>query len=167
MAVFIGEDSLVGGAFSGFNPDFFTGSPRIRANRADLDERNKHPSLFIAVSPAQPIRKTVQHFHIPLTYAVLRRCRREPISSNALVRRQLLHLHPSLHQLRSSGLGKVPHPSSDLRVRQRTIRITAPDVPNEVLVVDQPLVSFSRCVGNVDRRPLPRWGLPALQILGL
>src|SRR5438105_15866540 len=80
IAVFIGEDSFVGGAFSGFRPDFFTGSPRISANRADLDERNKNPSLLIAVSPTQPIRKTVQHFHIPLTYAVLGCCRREPIS---------------------------------------------------------------------------------------
>src|SRR6478752_447344 len=67
IAVFIGEDSLDGGAFSGFSPDFFTGSPRISVS-SSLDERNKNSPFLIAVSPAQPIRKTVQHFHIPLTY---------------------------------------------------------------------------------------------------
>src|SRR5712671_783140 len=139
MAVFIGEDSFGGGACNGLS-DFFTGSPGISTARTRLDERNKNSSLLIAVRPAQPIRKTMQHFHIPLTYAVLRRSRREPVCSDALVGRQLLHLHPSLHQLRSSGLGEVPHPSTYLRVRQGTLRITCPDVPDEVLVVDQPLV---------------------------
>src|SRR3954462_4219050 len=166
MADFAGEASLAGGALNGLS-DFFTGSPRISEARAALDERNKNPSLLVSVCPAQPIRKTVQNFHIPLTYAVLRRRRREPVSSNALVRR-LLHLHPALHQLRSSGFGEVPHPSSNLRVRQGTFGITSPDVPNEVLVVDQPLVpDFSQGIGDFDRRPLARWRLPALQILGL
>src|SRR3982751_4535955 len=160
IAVFIGEDSFAGGAFSGFS-DFFTGSPRISANRANLDERNKNPSFLIAVSPTQPIRKTMQHFHIPLTYAVLRRRSREPVSSNALANGQLLHLHSSLHQLRSPGLGEVPHSPTDLRIRQRTLRITRPDVPDEVFVVDQPLMAYHRCLGDINCRPLPRWRLPA------
>src|SRR3954466_1414334 len=138
MADFAGEASFGGGALNGFK-DFFTDSPGISKARAALDERNKNSPLLIAVSPAQPIRKTVQNFDIPLTYAVLRCRRREPVSSNALGRR-LFHLHPALHQLRSPGLGEVPHASADLRVRQRAFRITRPDVPNEVLVVDQPLV---------------------------
>src|SRR5438874_2908294 len=57
MAVFTGEDSFGGGALNGFSDFFFTGSPRISAARAALDERNKHPSLLVAVRPAQPIRK--------------------------------------------------------------------------------------------------------------
>src|SRR6185295_7887910 len=105
IADFAGEVSFGGGALNGLK-DFFTGSPGISEARTPLDERNKNPSLLISVCPAQPIRKTVQNFHIPLTYAVLRCRRREPVSSDALVRR-LLHLHPALHQLRSSGLGEV------------------------------------------------------------
>src|SRR5207244_13256103 len=123
-----------------------------------LDEWNQNPSLLIPVCPAQPIRKTVQNFHVPLTNAVLRCRRREPVCRNALLRR-FLHLHPALHQLRSSGLGEVPHPSTDLRVRQRTIGMTRPDVPDEVLVVDQPFLSVCRYVGQIDRWPLPWWGL--------
>src|SRR6266550_5043781 len=165
IAVFIGEDSFGGRALNGLS-DFFTVSPGISTARPCLDERNKNPSLLIAVRPAQPIRKTVQNFHVPLTNAVLRCRRREPVCRNALLRR-FLHLHPALHQLRSSGLGEVPHPSTDLRVRQRTIRITRPDVPYEVLVVDQPLLSFCRYIGQAYRRSLTRWRLPAFQILGL
>src|SRR3954469_151395 len=166
IADFAGEASLAGGALNGLS-DFFTGSPRISEARAALDERNKNPSLLVSVCPAQPIRKTVQNFHIPLTYAVLRCRRREPVSSDALVR-QLLHLHPAFHQLRSPGLGEIPHSSSDLRVRQRAFRISSPDVPDEVLVVDQPLVPcFNRRVGHFDCWPLTRRRLPALQILGL
>src|SRR5215210_4911494 len=166
MAVFIGEDSFGGGACNGLS-DFFTVSPGISTARTRLDERNKHPSLLIPVRPAQPIRKTVQYFHIPLMNAVLRCRRREPVSGDALRRRQLLHLHSALHQLSPTGLGEVPHPSSDLRVRQRTIRITRPDVPDEVLVVYQLLMSLPRAVGHRECRPLSRWGLPALQIFRL
>src|SRR6202049_1905933 len=153
MAVFIGEDSFGGGAFNGFS-EFFTVSPGISTARTRLDERDKNPSLLIAVRPAQPIRKTVQNFHVPLSNPVLRCRRREPVCSNALVRRHFLHLHPALHQLRSPGLGEVPHPSSYLRVRQRTVRITCPDVPDEVLVVDQPLLSVCRCTAQLNRWPL-------------
>src|SRR5450759_997050 len=166
MAVFIGEDSFGGGAFNGLS-DFFTVSPGISTARTRLDERNKNPSLLIAVRPAQPIRKTVQNFHVPLTNSVLRCRRREPVCSYALVGRHFLHLHPALHQLRSSGLGEVPHPSSYPRVRQRTVRIPRPDVADEVLVVDQPLLSFCRCIGQLNCRPLTRWRLPAFEILGL
>src|ERR1700681_3912384 len=166
IAVFSGEDSFGGGAFNGLS-DFFTGSPGISTARTRLNERDKDSSLFIAVRPAQPIRKTVQNLHIPLTNAVLRCCRREPVSSDALRRRQFLHLHPSLHQLRASGLGEVPHPSADLRVRQRTVRMTRPDVPDEVLVVDQPLLSIRRRIVQAESRPLPRWRLPAFQIFRL
>src|SRR3979409_1959747 len=131
MAVFIGEDSFDGGACNGLS-DFFTGSPGISTARTRSNERDENPSLLIAVRPAQPIRKTVQHFHIPLMNAVLRCRRREPVRRNALVRRRLLHLHSALHQLSPTGLGEVPHSSADLRVRQRTIRMTCPDVPDEI-----------------------------------
>src|SRR6266550_6681478 len=142
MAAFIGEDSFGGGACNGLS-DFFTGSPGISTARALLNERDKNPSLVIAVCPAQPIRQTVQHFHVPLMNAVLRCGRGEPVSRDALRRWQLLHLHPALHQFSPSGLGEVPHSSADLRVRQGAIGITRPDVPNEVLVVDQPFFSFN------------------------
>src|SRR6266550_6845593 len=149
IAVFMGEDSFGGRALNGLS-DFFTVSPGLSTARACLDERNKNPSLLIAVRPAQPIRKTVQNFHVPLSNPVLRCRRREPVCGNALVGRHFLHLHPALHQLRSSGLGEVPHPSTDLRIRQRTVRIPCPDVPDEVLVVDQPLLSFYRCIAQLD-----------------
>src|ERR1700680_1684520 len=166
IAVFIGEDSFCGGAFNGLS-DFFTFSPGISTARPCLDERNKNPSFLIAVRPAQPIRKTVQNFHVPLTNPVLGCRRREPVCSYALVGRHLLHLHPALHQLRSSGLGEVPYPSTYLRVRQRTVRVPRPDVADGVLVVDQPLLSFCRCIGQLYCWPLAWWRLPAFKILSL
>src|SRR5256885_4420706 len=166
IAVFIGEDSFDGGACNGLS-DFFTGSPGISAARTRLNEGDENPSLLIAVRPAQPIRKTVQYFHIPLTNAVLRCCRRKPVRSDAVRRRQFLHLHSSLHQLRASGLGEVPHSSTDLRVRQRTFGISTPDIPDEVLVIDHLLlITVGGSVSDANRCPRPRWCLPALQILG-
>src|SRR5258708_21735052 len=91
IAVFIGEDSFGGRALNGLS-DFFTVSPGISTARPCLDERNKNPSLLIAVRPAQPIRKTVQNFHVPLTHPVLRCRHRGPVCSYAFTVRPLLYL---------------------------------------------------------------------------
>src|SRR3954454_16424179 len=46
-----GEASFGGGAFNGLS-DFFTGSPGFSTARVRLNERDKHPSLFVPVRPA-------------------------------------------------------------------------------------------------------------------
>src|ERR1700674_2321125 len=64
IAVFIGEDSFVGGACNGLS-DFFTGSPGISTARTRLNEWDKDSSLLIPVRPAQPIRQTGHYFQFP------------------------------------------------------------------------------------------------------
>ena len=108
------------------------------------DSRDQKTALAIGERPPESICKTRQRDKILFPHLIFSSGGWRPMAGRHVGQFHSLQLLSAPHQLSSARLGEAPHPSANLRIRQRALWIVLPHVTDEILVIDHSTARFGR-----------------------